>query len=273
LARTRLDLPPPSLPLKKQLSTYDHFQTLQYRGIPNRRVIGRQSNLWWGDMECNKRPYIVILAPHEVDLTRIYRHFAAQAGVVCFGNLFHWEQIDYGTHATSHPLYPADAPFLRDLKKPNFLFDIIQAHPGQRVAFSIRVPCHTEMPQLALGDPHCSPFFVVDQKPFYEAKGSRRLLWEHAFDDMVMSDLYWEAAKNGKAPVVIDSSGDRVEQVVDAHPLFTTGSTERPSDMMNAGHGNGQHAEDGRQASSPPDESAAAEHQRTATHLASGLPS
>jgi len=273
LARTRLDLPPPTLPLKKHLGPYEHFQALQYRGIPNRRVLGHQSDLWWGDMECNKRPYIVILAPHEVDLTRIYRHFAAQAGVVCFGDLFHPEHIDYGAHAAELPLYRSKAPLLRDLKKPNFLFDIIQSHPDRRVAFSIRVPCHTEMPQLAVSDPLCSLFFVMDQKPFYEAKGSRRLLWEHAFDDMVMSDLYWQAAKNGNVPVVIDSSGHRVEQVVDAHPLPATGSAERPSDMMSAAHSNGQHAEDGRPASSPPDESAAAEHQRTATHLASGLPS
>ena len=122
-------------------------------------------------------------------------------------------------------------------------------------------------------DPHCSVFVVANDSNFYEANDSGQLLWEHAFNNMVLSDLYWQAAKNGNVPVVIDSSGHRVEQVVDAHPLPATGSAERPSDMMSAGHGNGQHAEDIRQASSPPDESAAAEHQRTATHLASGLPS
>ena len=275
LAHTRLDLPPPVLPLKKHLGPYEQFQALPYRGLPNRRVIGRQVDLWWGDMEYNRRPYIAILAPHNVDLTSIYQNFASQAGLVCFGDLFHNEHIYYGAYAAELPLYRSTSPKVRDLKRPNFLFDIIQSHPGQQVVFSIRLPCNTEMSQMVMVDPHCSLFIVANERNFYEAKDGGQLLWEHAFNNMILSDHYWQAVKHGKTPILLGTSGDRPPQLgYGLPPLTTMMAAQSSSPATSTNHGNGQHAEDGSQAfSPPPDESAAAEHQRTATHLASGLPS
>ena len=273
LAHTRLDLPPPVLPLKKHLGPYEQFQALQYRGLPNRRVIGRQIDFRLGDMEQNKRPYIAILASHEVNLTPVYNYLAAHANVVCFGDLFNPDRIYYGPHASGHPLYAASATQQRDLKRPNFLFDILTSHPSRLVAFSLRVPCNSEMSQIVMIDPHCSVFVVANDSNFYEANDSGQLLWEHAFNNMVLSDLYWQAIKHGKTPILLSTSGDRPPQLGYALPPLTAMMAAQSSPATSTSHGNGQHAEVDNQPASPPDESAAAEHQRTATHLASGLPS
>jgi hypothetical protein len=90
---------------------------------------------------------------------------------------------------------------------------------------------------------------------------------------MVLFDHYWQAVKHGKTPILLGTSGDRPPQLGYDLPPLTTMMAAQSSPATSASHGNGQHAEVGNQAASPPDEFAAAKHQRTATHLASGLPS
>jgi hypothetical protein len=91
---------------------------------------------------------------------------------------------------------------------------------------------------------------------------------------MILSDHYWQAVKHGKTPILLGTSGDRPpQQGYGLPPLTTMMAAQSSSPATSTNHGNGQHAEASNQAASPPDECAAAKHQRTATHLASGLPS
>jgi hypothetical protein len=212
LASSRIGAPPPCVPIKKNLAHYEYFSALQYRGIPNRRVMGSQRDLWWGDMECNKRLYTAILAPESLDLTAVYRQFANRPGSICYGELFNPDRIDYGPHASPHPLYPPDAPLLRDLKKPNFLFDLIQSHPASHLVFSIRVPSHTEIPEMVLADLHCELAFVLAEQSFWDPNDCAKICWETPFNQMVLYDLYWRARKNGKqCPIFTPSLDDELK--------------------------------------------------------------
>jgi len=195
--------PPPLM--RKNISRFEIFHALPYRALPNRRVIGAQNDLWWGDMECNKRSYTAIVAPENCDLGPIWRQFAEQPDTVVYGDLFHPEFIDYGPHASPHPLYPSNALFVRDLKKPNFLFDLIQSHPGRRVVFSVRVPSHTEMPELVVADPYCDVVFATVERPFWDSNGGGGLDWEAPFNQMILTDLYWRSRKNGKPSPILQA--------------------------------------------------------------------
>lgn len=212
LARKRESEPPPKPPKRKNLSRFEVFTALQYRALPNRRAFGVQRDLWWGDMECNKRPYTVILAPEDCDVSLICRQFAAHSSTVVYGDIFRQESIDYGNYTSPHPLYPADKPLLRDAKNPNFLFDLIQSHPESRVVFSVRVPSHSDIPHLAVADPHCDLVFVSSQRKFLGENNTDSLLWRAVFDEMMLSDLYWQARKNAKQPLVLSSSGNLTSQ-------------------------------------------------------------
>lgn len=228
LARSRGSQETPPKKIHKQLHRYEVFHALQYRGVPNRRVIGAQRDLWWGDMENNKRPYTAIFAPKNLDLSGLWQRYAAIKNTVCYGDLFEPYIIGYGNHAQPHPLYPSDALPLRDLKKPNFLFDIIQTHPRKRVVFTIRVPCHTEIPHLCVADPHCDLVFVMPESHFYSSETAKSLCWNTGFHEMVLADLYWQARKNGKQPDVVAPSQQNGEGVSEAASYLKSSISHRP---------------------------------------------
>ncbi len=181
----------------KYIESYQHFIAVQWRGMPGKRVIGRQVDAWYGDLEWNKTPYFVILSYSDADLEPLRNALNAVNGLCCYGELFHGGHVDYALPGKDHPFYPECHPALRDMKRPNFLVDLIQDNPEQLVGFILRLPTGNEMEKIVLFDPQATAVMVSPDE-HYLNKDSSQLDWSCAFDNMIMGDHIAEARRTGK---------------------------------------------------------------------------
>lgn len=192
--------------LAKNLDDYNKFIAVQWRGIPNRRVIGKQEDAWYGDLEWNNTPYFVIMAYPQARLQPLIKAINGVSGIRCFGELFAGGHIDYGVQDWAHPFYPADKPALRDMNRPNFLVDLIQAHPEHLIGFIMRLPAGNEMERIALYDEQASIVFVMPDD-YYLPSGQPPLNWTRAFQNMIMHDHVKEARQANKPYIAIRANG------------------------------------------------------------------
>jgi hypothetical protein len=191
----------------KHIDSYQKFMSVQWRGIPGRRIIGRQVNAWYGDLEWNKSPYFVILSYPEVDLNPLRDALNTKSGVSCYGELFYGGYIDYALSGKEHPLYPHNRTALRDMKRPNFLCDMIRANPTDLVGFTLRLPCGNEIEKIVIFDQQATLIFVLPEER-YVSENDDTMDWNSAFDNMIMDDYLAEARKSGNNYFVVRTSGN-----------------------------------------------------------------
>jgi hypothetical protein len=141
--------------VKKSMAVHDYAHTRSGLHLSEAKVFGRQRDPLWGDLSANKRPYIAIIGDQESDFRPVMAKIQAEENATCYGELFRPGLIDYGALAPAHPLYPEDAPALRDQSRPNFLYDLIQRDTARKVAFCLRVPRDNTLAGLAAADPLC----------------------------------------------------------------------------------------------------------------------
>lgn len=195
--------------LRKHLESYQHFMSVQWRGLPNRRVIGRQLDPWYGDLEWNKTPYFVILSYWGAQLEPLREALNALPRICCYREIFHGGHIDYGLPDKAHAIYPADKPALRDMKKPNFLVDLINANAGFLTGFVLQLPCGNEIEKIILFDPQATLILVLPEDNYLDADG-RSLDWHSAFDNMVMYDHLTEARRAGKKITLLKTTRNTI---------------------------------------------------------------
>ncbi|TAL48499.1 MAG: family 14 glycosyl transferase [Methylovulum sp.] len=191
--------------LNKHLDSYQYFISVQWRGIPDRRVIGRQLDPWYGDLEWNKKPYFAVLSYHGAQLEPLRGALNALPGICCYREIFHGGHIDYALPGKEHPLYPANKPALRDMKRPNFLVDLINANPSLVTGFILRLPCGNEMEKMVIFDPQATVIFILPDDD-YLPTGSDKLNWHSAFDNMIMYDYLAEVQRAGKKVTLLKAS-------------------------------------------------------------------
>jgi hypothetical protein len=209
------------VPLNKQLASYQHFIAVQWRGIPDRRVIGRQLDPWYGDLEWNKRPYFAILCYQSVQIEPLRDALNALPKIRCYRELFHGGHIDYARPGNEHPFYPADKPRLRDMKRPNFLVDLIRANEDHVVGFVLRLPCGNEMEKMVIFDPNATVIFVLTADDYLPTNDNDKLNWRVAFDNMIMYDYLAEVQRARKTITVLKTRQhslppDGINQALDA---------------------------------------------------------
>lgn len=189
-----------SLPVPKQLAknlhSYELFIAVQWRGLPGRRTVGRQLDAWYGDLEWNRRTYFVIVCYQDAQLEPLRLALNSLSGIRCYGEVFHSDRIDYSIPDGEHPFYPCDRPALRDMKRPNFLCDLIQANPEHLVGFILRLPCGHEMEKMVIFDPQASLIFILPEDQYLTSTAN--LNWQNAFTNMIFYDNLTEARQAGK---------------------------------------------------------------------------
>lgn len=193
----------------KSMDDFQKFMAVQWRGIPGRRVFGKQLDVWYGDLEWNIAPYFVILAYPQAQLRSLTHALNALPGIRCFGELFVGNAIDYGLPDGHHPCYPSDKPALRDMKRPNFLVDLIRANPRHLIGFVLRLPTGNEMERVVLYDKLASIFFVLPDDRYYQ-EGQQQFNWSSAFHNMIMQDHLAEARRANKPFLTVKASGHMV---------------------------------------------------------------
>ena len=196
------DRPLPPIRLRKDVAEYGRFIGLSGNGLPNTRVMGKVDDPWYGDLERNRLPYFVILAPEDVDIAVLRRVLNQQPKVRCYGELFHPDRIGYDLPGAEHPSYDEDAFLARDLKRPNFLYDLIHQSPEHFVGCVMRLPPHHEMVDMVSYDPRAIVVVVAPRLPVSNEKFDDAA-WSQSFDFMVTDDRLKILVKAGKQPIVV----------------------------------------------------------------------
>jgi len=191
--------------LSKQLADYEHFIAVQWRGLPGRRIIGRQLDAWYGDLEWNKQAYFVILCYPGARLEPLRQVLNSLPDICCYGEVFRGGSIDYGLAGRELPLYPENKPALRDMKRPNFLCDLLHANHGHLVGFILRLPCGNEMEKMVIYDPQATLVFIFPEDRYLAAN---TINWQCAFEGMIMHDNLAEARRVGKQSLILITHDD-----------------------------------------------------------------
>jgi hypothetical protein len=182
--------------LTKNLGNYELFIAVQWRGLPGRRTVGRQLDAWYGDLEWNRRAYFVIICYQEAQVEPLRIALNSLSGIRCYGEVFHSGHIKYDIPEREHPFYPSDRPALRDMKRPNFLSDLLHANPENLVGFILRLPCGHEMEKMVVFDPQASLIFILPEDQYLTSTAN--LNWQNAFTNMILYDNLTEARQAGK---------------------------------------------------------------------------
>jgi hypothetical protein len=211
----------PEIRLRKRADQLNYFLNMQWRSIPNTRIIGRVVDPWYGDLEWNRLPYFVILAPEGANLEPLRDKLNLHPGIRCYGDLFDPYKIDYALPGAEHPSYPENDCALRDMKRPNFLCDVIHLDPKKVAGCIMRVPPHHEMVDVAIYDPRalivvCLPddavfrFMNPDDTEYQDVTSA--VSWKRAFDGMTSGDRLLQIQKTGKNPVVVRMNGYHITE-------------------------------------------------------------
>jgi hypothetical protein len=193
--------------LVKDIYSYKYFNDMKWEGLPGRRIIGKQSDPWRGDLEWNRRRYFVVIASPDIDTDELQRQVNTLPGVVLYGDLFASESIDYNLPGKEHPLYPADKTTLRDFHKTNFLNDIIHYNPGVLTGFIQRSEKVYGITDQLMWDKNCKMVLLMrdnlsTEEPFHDQA-------RKAFHIKRMAAYLPELEKAGKKPLVMRFDSDQ----------------------------------------------------------------
>jgi len=147
------------------------FLELFADGLEGRRVPGRVQDAWYGDLEWNTRPYLVLIDSNEERLALAARSLASRPGWQVFGSLFDPRRIDYGPSTLRLPGYGAfDVP-MRDDAPQTFLVQLLGAAPPGNVCFTLNLRNRVLMTDVMLWDRNAS-LAVLDHLPDNRPKAS-----------------------------------------------------------------------------------------------------
>lgn len=118
---------------------YQRFLVIHASGLFGRRSMGRVRDAWYGDLEWNTLPYFVLIGDSRKALNSVRRRLNLRSGILCHGELFRADHIDFAGGVSQYAGYSADDVKIRDHKAQNFLVDILQETRGSMTGFSLFV--------------------------------------------------------------------------------------------------------------------------------------
>jgi len=107
---------------------YTNFYTngaIKYQ--KGRRIIGLVEDQWYGDLKWNDKNYFVLTGDSETELKLVRESLNKLPGIVCHGELFNPDEIQFTENAKTYDGFSASDTRLRDNSKVNFLCQVIRA--------------------------------------------------------------------------------------------------------------------------------------------------
>jgi hypothetical protein len=90
-----------------------------------------------GDLDRMRNPCFAVIGTSAAELSVVYRALAGQPDLVCHGQLFHPERIEFAASRQSAAGYGADDVRLREVARANFLADIVRAETRGLTGFML----------------------------------------------------------------------------------------------------------------------------------------
>jgi hypothetical protein len=147
--------------LGRQTSEYSSFVEKHRRGLPNRRRVGFAEDAWYGDLEWNRRPYIVIVSASRPAAERVQAVLAGTGVFACHGELFGPGRIEFRAGQKRFAGYSETDIALRGQMPQNFLVDVVQADAPHLTSFLLIASSPNKIHEVLPWDPRAH-FVLVD---------------------------------------------------------------------------------------------------------------
>lgn len=156
---------------------YPIFLDVFAHGVRGRRVPGRVNDPWYGDLEWNERPYLLLVGVDDRQLGQAARALARRPGWVAFGSLFDPRRIDWGPSALRLPSFDEGDVALRDHAAPTFLVQVLNAAPPGNVVLTANLRHRSPMTEVLLWDRNATIVLLepLARRPGQGEEGARAL--------------------------------------------------------------------------------------------------
>lgn len=215
---------------------YRCFALTHGHGLFGRRSMGRVKDAWYGDLEWNALGYFAVVGDSRQALTTVQAYLNGLGGILCHGELFRYDRIEFANGAERCAGYSAGDIAIRDHMPQNFLVDLIHESPDFFTGFVVHLgdvlgdgPPQRKVragwiPEVVAWDPNCA-FILVRTDPvdqFFRDFGSQVLadrsdayvseLFGGFYQEYLKRDDYAtlaEAARQSGAPNAVINLGPR----------------------------------------------------------------
>jgi hypothetical protein len=122
---------------------------LKYRdGVPGVPVYGKLAHPWYQDLERIALPYFMVMGLSGIELKIAYLLLSCSSKVICHGQIFHPDLLEFAYDADEFAGYKRDAVALRNVSAPNFLGNLIRALPNRQTGFLVRAGQGWHVPEI-----------------------------------------------------------------------------------------------------------------------------
>jgi hypothetical protein len=131
---------------------YETFKERTRKTVAGKRTPSHVKDAWYGDLEWNLRPYVVLRGASAEELESIAAELDRLPGVTGHGRLFARQHIGFAGGRSRMAGYGRDDTALRDHKPPTFLSDVINADPDGVCSFCLTWNDISPMTDIAIFD-------------------------------------------------------------------------------------------------------------------------
>ena len=143
------------------LTTDYEDRRLAYRhGPPGRPVPGRSQGRWHENQKRVRHPWFAVLGTSPVELSIIRNALKPCPELLCHGQVFHPERIEFARGLDAFAGYGVDDVRMRDVSAPDFVTDLVRAETTRRTGILLRRGQGWHMAELAVDRPHVAVVIV-----------------------------------------------------------------------------------------------------------------
>lgn len=127
--------PPADLTAGTLSRDYEDYRRTHRDGVPGLPVVGRPPRRRQGPLERLQTPYFAVLGSSAAELRLIYKTLTRRPELLCHGQLFHPQRIEFADGQASVAGYRSEAVKLRNFSASSFLADIVRAEDERLTGF------------------------------------------------------------------------------------------------------------------------------------------
>jgi Core-2/I-Branching enzyme len=133
---------------------YEDWRLAYRNGPPGLPVAGRSNGRWHDDQKRITIPFFAIIGSSTAELRVVHKAISWHPDLVCHGQLFHPNFIEFADRLTSFAGYDTDSVSRRLVSAPNFLADVVRAQKGRVSGFLLRWGQGWHIPELMADRPN-----------------------------------------------------------------------------------------------------------------------
>jgi hypothetical protein len=129
-------------------SEYEEHRLRLRDGAPGHAVYGKQPDKWAEHLAWLDQKYFGVLGTSTAELKLAHLLISCASGLICHGQIFHPNCIEFAYGAHNFAGYTTDKVTLRNDSAPNFVADLVLARPNRLTGFLLRSGQGWHVPEI-----------------------------------------------------------------------------------------------------------------------------